>query len=123
MTSINTYRKFLKSDRWGEWAAVDNDQKSKIAPPTPQKPFPADATLIELIPPNKLAHINMPLIEAIRNRKSRRKFNPDPLSLEQLSFKPIPSLWPFDVAKFSITCKQHSHSSSFATTWTSNGTF
>lgn len=86
MESMETYRKFLKADRWDEWAELDTDQRKQIPPPSPQKPYPKDATLIELVAPKDLTVGKMPLIEAISRRKSRRKFTEEPLTLEELSF-------------------------------------
>jgi SagB-type dehydrogenase family enzyme len=86
MESMETYRKFLKSDRWDEWAELETDQKKKIPPPAPQKPCPEDATLIELVVPKALTVGKMPLIEAIGRRKSHRKFSKEPLTLEEVSF-------------------------------------
>ncbi len=78
--------KFLKADRWDEWAELETDQRKKIPSPPPQKPYPKDATLIELIAPKDLTVGRMPLIEAVNRRKSRRKFTKEPLTREELSF-------------------------------------
>lgn len=86
MESMETYRKFLKSDLWDEWAKLETDQKKKVAPPLPQKPYPQDGTLIDLVAPKDLTVGEMPLIEAINRRKSRRKFTKESLTLEELSF-------------------------------------
>lgn len=83
---METYRKFLKSDLWEEWEALETDQKKKIPPPLSQKPYPEGATLIDLVAPEDLTVGQMPLIEAINRRKSRRKYTADPLTLEELSF-------------------------------------
>jgi SagB-type dehydrogenase family enzyme len=86
MESMETYRRVLKSDRWKKWSQLETDQKKKIPPPPFQKPYPQDATLIDLVAPQDLTVGTMPLIEAIRRRKSRRKFTAEPLTLEELSF-------------------------------------
>ena len=86
MDSIQTYRQFLKSDAWEEWSKMETDQRKEMPPPPPQKPYPKDATLIDLVPPQDLTVGKMPLIEAIRQRKSRRKFTKEALTLEELSF-------------------------------------
>ena len=83
---METYRKFLKADRWNEWAELETDQKKKIPPPSPQKPYAKDATLIELIAPEDLTVGRMPLIEAIGRRKSHRKFTKESLTREELAF-------------------------------------
>jgi len=86
MDSIQTYRQFLRSNAWEEWDKIETDQKKEMPPPPPQKPYPKDATLIDLISPQELTVGKMPLIEAIRQRKSRRKFTKQALTLEELSF-------------------------------------
>ncbi len=86
MESMETARKFLRSDRWDEWAEMETDQKKKISPPPLQKPYPKDATLIDLVAPDDLTVGTMELIEAINRRKSRRKFTEASLTLEELSF-------------------------------------
>jgi SagB-type dehydrogenase family enzyme len=83
---METYRRVLKSDLWKEWEDLETDQKKKIPPPLPQKPYAKDARLIDLIPPQDLTVGQMPLIEAINCRKSRRKFTEESLTLEELSF-------------------------------------
>jgi SagB-type dehydrogenase family enzyme len=57
-----------------------------VPPPLPQKPYPEDATLIDLVAPENLTLGHMPLIEVIRQRRSRREFTEDALTLEELSF-------------------------------------
>jgi len=86
MESIEKYREFLKADIWEEWEKLETDQRKHIPPPPLQKPYPADATLVDLVAPNDLTVGKMPLIEAIRRRRSRREFTPEPLTLEELSF-------------------------------------
>ena len=83
---MDNYRKFLKSDRWDEWRKHETDQRKGSPVPPPQKFYPDDATLIELIAPGALTIGQMPVIEAIRQRRSRREFTEEPLDLEELSF-------------------------------------
>ena len=83
---METYRKFLKSDLWEEWRKLETDQKKGVPAPSPQKPYPEDARLIDLVAPRDLTVGKMPLIEAIKRRRSRRKFTEEPLALEELSF-------------------------------------
>jgi SagB-type dehydrogenase family enzyme len=84
--SFETYRKFLKSDRWDEWEKSETDQKKGVPAPSLQKPYPKSAKLIALVSPEDFTIGDMPLIEAIRHRRSRRKFTEEPLTLEELSF-------------------------------------
>ena len=86
MVSTRASRKFLKADLWGEWERQETDQRKGIKPPANQKPYPQEATLIDLVPPDNLTMGQMPLIEAIRKRRSRREYTDEHLSLEELSF-------------------------------------
>lgn len=79
-------RSFLKADIWEQWPLLETDQKKGVPPPPVQKPYPSDAHLIELTPPHALTVGQMPLIEVIRRRRSRREFTPEPLSQEELAF-------------------------------------
>lgn len=79
-------RRFLKSDRWTEWRDMETDQRKKVRPLPAQKPCPEDAKRVELPTSEAFTLGKMPLLEAIRRRKSRRKYLPDPLTLEELSF-------------------------------------
>jgi hypothetical protein len=84
--SMENYRKFLKSDRWEEWRKIETDQRKGVPAPPPQKPHPKGARLISLVSPEDLTVGKMPLIEAIKRRRSHRKFTEEPLTLEELSF-------------------------------------
>ena len=86
MKTIAEYRGFLKGDLWGEAGDLDTDQEKGIPVPPLQKPYPADATLLELVPPEKFSSGRAPLIDVITQRKSERNFLPEPLTLEELSF-------------------------------------
>jgi hypothetical protein len=83
---METGRKFLKSDRWKEWRKYETDQRKGKPVPPPQKSYPEDATLIDLVASDDLSIGQMPVIEAIRQRRSRREFTEEPLTLEELSF-------------------------------------
>jgi len=86
MGDIDDYREFLKGHLWEGWEKLETDQRKHLPPPPLQKPYPAGAVLVELVPPDDFTVGGMPLIEAIRRRKSHRKFAPDSLTLEELSF-------------------------------------
>ena len=83
---VENYRKFLKSDRWEEWKNIKTDQRKGVPAPPAQKPHAKRAKLIALVSPKDLTVGKMPLIEAIKRRRSRRKFTEEPLTLEELSF-------------------------------------
>jgi SagB-type dehydrogenase family enzyme len=62
-------------------------QNRGIAPPPVEKPFPADARRIDLVPAKELYDVSaMNVFTAISNRRSRRAFSPDALTLKELSF-------------------------------------
>lgn len=62
------------------------DQLAGIPHPPLQKDYPERAVLVDLVAPENLKIGKMPLIEAIRKRRSRREYTDIPLSLEELSF-------------------------------------
>jgi len=67
-------------------AEAETDQMKGLPLPPIQKPFSKDAELVDLVNPEQFSLGNMPLIEAIRNRRSRRNFTQESLTLEELSF-------------------------------------
>jgi SagB-type dehydrogenase family enzyme len=86
MGSAESARAFLTADLWEEWRNEETDQRRGVKPPAPQKPYPDDAVLVDLVGAQDLAVGRMPLIQAIGQRRSRRKYTEEPLSLEELSF-------------------------------------
>ena len=84
MKSIDDGRNWLKAEEWSR--ELETDQRKGLPHPPLQKPVPEGAELIELVSPEKIALGEMPLREAIARRRSRRRFSPDPLTLEELSF-------------------------------------
>jgi SagB-type dehydrogenase family enzyme len=86
MESLEPGRSFLKSDRWEELSRTDTDQKRRVPYPPLQKPAPEGAPLFDLVAPEAITLGQMPLMEAFRHRRSRRKFTAEPLTLEELSF-------------------------------------
>ena len=84
--NVRNYREFLRGNLWDGWDEMETDRKKQLPPPLPQKPHPEDTKLIDLVAPDDLTVGKMPLIETIKRRKSRRKFSPDHLTLEELSF-------------------------------------
>jgi SagB-type dehydrogenase family enzyme len=83
--SMETYRKFLKSDQWEKFGEMQTDQQKRLPAPPLQKPYPEVAPLIDLVAPAELTVGTLPLLEAINRRQSHRKFNDAALSLEELS--------------------------------------
>ncbi|MCG3215682.1 MAG: SagB/ThcOx family dehydrogenase [Candidatus Heimdallarchaeota archaeon] len=63
------------------------DQQKKLPNPPLQKPYPEDAKLIDLVPIKEVScGKEYPLFDALRDRKSRRVFSDELMSLEELSF-------------------------------------
>ncbi|MFX1511622.1 MAG: SagB/ThcOx family dehydrogenase [Promethearchaeota archaeon] len=83
---MENYRKFLKELDWEETPDLETDQQKKVPPPPLQKPSPENTVLIDLIPLEDFTVGEIPLIKAIKQRKSHRNFIKDPLSMEELSF-------------------------------------
>jgi SagB-type dehydrogenase family enzyme len=86
MESMEEQRAFLKANGWAEWSQTETDQRKGIPAPPIQKPVPDDARRIDLVAPEDLTVGRMPLIDAIRRRRSHRQFSEAPLTLEELSF-------------------------------------
>ncbi|MBW2621851.1 MAG: SagB/ThcOx family dehydrogenase [Deltaproteobacteria bacterium] len=86
MGRIGRYRRFLKSDLWPELGRYETDQKKKIPSPEKQKPVPDEAQVFDLVAAEDLESGRMPLIEAMRSRRSRRKYSDESLTREELSF-------------------------------------
>ena len=83
---VPAYRKYLKNQELPGMAEAETDQMKGLPLPPIQKPFSKDAELVDLVNPEQFSLGNMPLIEAIRNRRSRRNFTQESLTLEELSF-------------------------------------
>lgn len=83
-------RDFLKgyslSDIDDEESGPRSDQQMGIEVPRMQNDYPPDSTLYPLIPVEKITLGSQPLLEIIQQRRSRRKFTGEFLTLEELSF-------------------------------------
>ncbi len=86
MVDSDEGHRFLKSDRWEEWAGQETDQRLGRPRPPFQKPYPAGSILIDLVLPGELTVGQMPLIKTINQRRSRRQYTDEVLTLEELSF-------------------------------------
>lgn len=84
--SLEKYRGFLKSLVRKEWDGSDTDRKKHLPAPPLQKPYPENSTVIGLIDAGRFTLGKMDLIEALRRRKSRRKYTKEPLTLEEISY-------------------------------------
>jgi SagB-type dehydrogenase family enzyme len=83
---MDTNRQYLRNPSPETLQSHESDQRKGVTPPPLEKPIEAGAKLIPLVPAEKIALGTMPLVEAIRNRESRRAFSDEALSLEELSF-------------------------------------
>jgi len=84
---IEEYRYFLKDSVRMTIDFSQTDQSRGIDSPLLEKPFPEKSRRIDLLPKNKWRNISpVDLVSAIGNRRSRRKFRSQPLSLDELSF-------------------------------------
>lgn len=81
------FRDFLKDTVRQKIDFNNTDQNRGIAPPPLEKPIPNGAQCIDLFPAEKLRDISViDVFTAIAHRRSRRVFNPVPLTLKELSF-------------------------------------
>ena len=84
---IRKYRSFLKDSIRKQIDCSDTDQNRGVAPPPVEKPFPPDAVRIDLAKFGKWQDIPaIDLMKAIRNRKSRRVYTREAMTLDELSF-------------------------------------
>jgi SagB-type dehydrogenase family enzyme len=81
------FRFFLKDSVRQMIDFHNTDQSRGIAPPPIEKPFSPDAKRIDLVPASNLHDISeVNVFTAISNRRSRRAFSPNALTLKELSF-------------------------------------
>lgn len=81
------FRFFLKDTIRQTIDFYNTEQNRGTAPPPIEKPFPFDTKRIDLFPAKELHDIGvMDVFTAISNRRSRRVFSPDALTLKELSF-------------------------------------
>jgi SagB-type dehydrogenase family enzyme len=79
-------REFLKANLWDEWENLELDQRAGIPYPPPQKPYPPATSLINLESPETLSLGNTSIINVFRNRKSRRKYTGEKITIDELTF-------------------------------------
>ncbi len=84
---IEQYRYFLKDSVRLAIDFQQTDQSQGIHPPPVEKPFEVTDERIDLIPQKEWQSISsIDVVSAIRKRRSHRKFKPEALELEELSF-------------------------------------
>lgn len=79
-------RDFLKAHAWKKRLDIQSDQQKGLPMPPLQKAAPPQAKRIELAAPGTLVSGEMTVRQALSQRESRRKFAPQSLSFEELSF-------------------------------------
>lgn len=85
--NINDFREVMKAtlfDELGE--SIISDQEKKLPQPPLEKGYSENEKLIDLVSPDNFTSGNTSLIEILNNRKSRRAFSKEPLTLEEFSF-------------------------------------
>lgn len=84
---IKRNRELMKQLDWEtSMKQKEPDQRKGIPPPSPQKPPSEGAELIELVRPDDISLGRRALIDLIRQRRSRRDYTEESLSVEELSF-------------------------------------
>ena len=82
MEKYQEYRQHFKNPTITE----ESDQRKGLPLPPIEKEVPKGAKLIDLISPDDFSIPDIPLLQAINNRISRRKYTEESLTLEELSF-------------------------------------
>jgi SagB-type dehydrogenase family enzyme len=84
---MRDYRKYLKNQTLQGMSEMETDMMKGLPIPPIQKPYPAGAAVISLPPYEAIrARANVPLIDAIENRCSRRVYAQDSISMDNLAF-------------------------------------
>ncbi len=83
---VKEERRFLKSPINSPADLIASDQDKGVDAPPIQKPYPSDAELLDLIAPEEFSLGEVSLITVLKNRKSRRKYVDEALTLEEISF-------------------------------------
>ena len=81
----NFNRDILKCDFEEGWSKWPSDSNKGVPMPSGQKPCPPEAKLIDLVMPEQF-DFAIKLVKAIKNRRSRRRFTQDFLTMKELSF-------------------------------------
>ncbi len=83
--TIRKRRELLKTSEFDdeEW---ESDQRKGVPVPPVEKSYPKNSRLLELEKPRFEDFANVKLVQAMRNRESRRKYTSEFLKLKELSF-------------------------------------
>ncbi|MCF7858870.1 MAG: SagB/ThcOx family dehydrogenase [Candidatus Cloacimonetes bacterium] len=85
MIKVDKLREFMKSN-FNLVKDIETDQMKGLPQPSLEKEYDTDKELIDLKPGDEINIQNADLISNIKNRKSHRKFNNDPVTKDELSF-------------------------------------
>lgn len=85
MKEKRDFLRFFDSEDY-EKEVPESDEQKKIPPPPFERPYPEDASLIDLVSPEDFKIGKTPFLKLINSRKSRRKYTEESLTLEELSF-------------------------------------
>ena len=83
---IKEGRRFLKSPINSPKDLLESDENRGVEAPACQKLYSRDAELIDLVMPEELAVGKTSVVDIIGQRKSRRKYTEEALTLEDISF-------------------------------------
>jgi len=83
---LTDYRRYLRNQSLPGMTERPTAQQRGEPPPPLEKEGPQDAEPIALVPPDAWRIPSIPLESAIRQRRSRRSYTDDPLSIDELSF-------------------------------------
>jgi SagB-type dehydrogenase family enzyme len=85
---IKSGRKFLRFFNQEDYEknVPKSDQAKKISGPPIELPYPSDAELIDLVPPEELKTTETSFLSIVNSRISRRRYLDESISLEQLSY-------------------------------------
>lgn len=87
MDIVKNKRVFMKSNMTdAEWEGIESDQQKKLPQPPLQKPYDKNGEIITLPKVNRDTLIKKDILTIMEDRRSRRKYTEDNLSLEELSF-------------------------------------
>lgn len=84
--AMRPLREILKSQEWQTFGSIGTPQQRGVPPPPITKRAPPNAPRVDLVPPAEFTSGQMPLLDAINKRRSRRVFTEAPLTLEEVSF-------------------------------------
>lgn len=77
---------FLRADAFKELDNIETDQQKDLPQPAVQKSCPSSSVLISLTPVEDFNCGDMNILDILKNRKTRRIFSKDSITIEELSF-------------------------------------